>query len=100
MKETDNIREPATIEEIFTGHSLALEHIRAISPLMKALRGQSRTMYVEIYLKDNATLRHNHFVQQLFGYVDEEQKTAWKKAYDELEPQRLQLIERWKQVVQ
>ena len=90
--------------EIFTGHHIRLADIRGISPIMREIRPHTpfvyQTMYIEIYLCDNVTIRHNVIKLQTFNGMDMEENQAkqWEQAHYKTTADLTALIEQWNRV--
>ena len=87
---------------IFTGHTIDLTDIVSVGPIMAAHKPSRpfirRTMYLEIHLKGNTTLRHEEFHQTYWdGQIEPQQAEAWQLKHDHLNVDRTKLIEQWQQ---
>lgn len=90
------------VSTIFTGHSLDLKDIVAISPVKIETKVASdwpmvtRKIFLEIFCRENVTIRYDYFeVRFLRGTATEKQKQDFQTALDTLWENRDELIRQW-----
>lgn len=86
---------------LFSGHTVNLNDIRAVSGVMRQVKSAQPfsyvSLFVEISLRDNVSIQHEAIKLQTFygNGLEPEQKVKFDSAFDELTRQRDQLVAEW-----
>jgi hypothetical protein len=95
------------VRKIFTGHTLDLRDVLAISDIMtewKPVQGMNgalywRKMFIEICMKHGTTIRHDAISQQVMpSMIVEKQAKKWSDCLKQMEPQLAELLKDWRTV--
>lgn len=88
------------LTELFTGHTINLADLRAVSPSMHEQQAVSpyearRVLYAQIYLAGGVIVRHNAYVQEISNPVDARDEAVWQEQVEQLDEQLNKLTVRW-----